>query len=84
MIDLSANKSAKTAASTTPKWKVLLVDDEPVQRMLVGRMLTRAGAIKWFRDEWVIIRDEADQPAHAAMRVRSEQHRQAIRHGRLP
>ena len=43
MIDLSANKSAKTAASTTPKWKVLLVDDEPVQRMLVGRMLTRAG-----------------------------------------
>lgn len=29
------------AAST--KWRVLLVDDEPVQRMLVGRMLTRAG-----------------------------------------
>jgi two-component system, cell cycle response regulator len=25
------------------RWKVMLADDEPVQRMLVGRMLTRAG-----------------------------------------
>lgn len=25
------------------KWRVLLADDEPVQRMLIGRMLTRAG-----------------------------------------
>jgi two-component system, cell cycle response regulator len=38
-----ANKLAGAAATLTPKWKVLLVDDEPVQRMLVGRMLTRAG-----------------------------------------
>jgi two-component system, cell cycle response regulator len=43
MIDLSANKLIKPAAAPAPKWKVLLVDDEPVQRMLVGRMLTRAG-----------------------------------------
>ena len=34
-----------TGPGVTPatKWRVLLVDDEPVQRMLVGRMLTRAG-----------------------------------------
>lgn len=31
------------AATPAEKWRVLLVDDEPVQRMLVGRMLTRAG-----------------------------------------
>jgi len=31
------------SANTTPKWRVLLTDDEPVQRMLIGRMLSRAG-----------------------------------------
>jgi len=40
MNDLNANKAANTPEAKT---KVLLVDDEPVQRMLVGRMLTRAG-----------------------------------------
>lgn len=36
--------SNNTVSGTDPivKWRVLLVDDEPVQRMLVGRMLTRA------------------------------------------
>lgn len=29
--------------SDATQWRVLLVDDEPVQRMLVGRMLTRSG-----------------------------------------
>jgi diguanylate cyclase (GGDEF)-like protein len=32
-----------TAGLPETKWRVLLVDDEPVQRMLIGRMLTRAG-----------------------------------------
>ncbi|HEX2583988.1 MAG TPA: diguanylate cyclase [Steroidobacteraceae bacterium] len=31
------------SASAAPKWRVLLTDDEPVQRMLIGRMLSRAG-----------------------------------------
>ena len=30
-------------AVAAPKWRVLLTDDEPVQRMLIGRMLSRAG-----------------------------------------
>lgn len=30
-------------AKPADKWRVLLVDDEPVQRMLVGHMLARAG-----------------------------------------
>ena len=32
-----------TAVAAAPKWRVLLTDDEPVQRMLIGRLLTRAG-----------------------------------------
>jgi two-component system cell cycle response regulator len=32
-----------TPVAPTAKWRVLLADDEPVQRMLIGRMLTRAG-----------------------------------------
>jgi len=32
-----------SAAAPARKWRVLLADDEPVQRMLLGRMLTRAG-----------------------------------------
>lgn len=35
--------STAEAKAAAAKWRVLLVDDEPVQRMLVGRMLTRAG-----------------------------------------
>ncbi len=31
------------ADHAAPKWRVLLTDDEPVQRMLIGRMLSRAG-----------------------------------------
>lgn len=31
------------ADSTAAKWRVLLTDDEPVQRMLIARMLSRAG-----------------------------------------
>lgn len=38
-----ADKLAGACAAPSAKWRVLLVDDEPVQRMLVGRMLTRAG-----------------------------------------
>lgn len=41
------NKIAATpivpASVIAPRWRVLLVDDEPVQRMLVGRILSRAG-----------------------------------------
>ena len=33
----------ESAQRDEPPWRVLLADDEPVQRMLVGRMLTRAG-----------------------------------------
>ncbi|MES1196155.1 MAG: response regulator, partial [Steroidobacter sp.] len=32
-----------TATADAPKWRVLLTDDEPVQRMLIGRLLMRAG-----------------------------------------
>lgn len=35
--------SAVNNLASSVKWKVLLADDEPVQRMLVGRMLSRAG-----------------------------------------
>lgn len=35
--------SASIPTSPQVKWRVLLADDEPVQRMLIGRMLTRAG-----------------------------------------
>src|SRR5438105_3263809 len=31
------------AVDAASKWRVLLTDDEPVQRMLIGRMLSRAG-----------------------------------------
>ncbi len=31
------------APAAATKWRVLLADDEPVQRMLTGRLLTRAG-----------------------------------------
>ena len=31
------------AVNTAAKWRVLLADDEPVQRMLIARMLARAG-----------------------------------------
>ncbi len=37
------SNSGKSSAAPADKWRVLLVDDEPVQRMLVGRMLSRAG-----------------------------------------
>ncbi|MGC3981830.1 MAG: diguanylate cyclase [Steroidobacteraceae bacterium] len=37
------NANTHTGAAPATKWRMLLVDDEPVQRMLVGRMLTRAG-----------------------------------------
>lgn len=35
--------SGHPAGAPASKWRVLLADDEPVQRMLIGRMLTRAG-----------------------------------------
>ncbi len=36
-------QSSMAATNTAPSWRVLLTDDEPVQRMLIGRMLSRAG-----------------------------------------
>ena len=36
-------QSHPAASSAAPKWRVLLADDEPVQRMLIGRLLSRAG-----------------------------------------
>ena len=36
-------QAGDVSASAAPKWRVLLTDDEPVQRMLIGRMLSRAG-----------------------------------------
>jgi diguanylate cyclase (GGDEF)-like protein len=40
----SVGNNINVGSNTAPdvKWRVLLVDDEPVQRMLVGRMLSRA------------------------------------------
>ena len=35
--------SSAIVKDATPKWRVLLADDEPVQRMLIGRMLSRSG-----------------------------------------
>lgn len=37
------NNTASDNSAPAQKWRVLLADDEPVQRMLIGRMLTRAG-----------------------------------------
>lgn len=36
-------QSVTTTSAPATKWRVLLTDDEPVQRMLIGRMLSRAG-----------------------------------------
>ncbi len=38
----SVSNNHGSSAEPDAKWRVLLVDDEPVQRMLVGRMLSRA------------------------------------------
>lgn len=39
----SMNSPENTHNPSVSRWKVLLADDEPVQRMLVGRILSRAG-----------------------------------------
>lgn len=42
MTQASVSNNIGSGAESPVKWRVLLVDDEPVQRMLVGRILSRA------------------------------------------
>ena len=33
----------QAAADAAPNWRILLVDDEPTQRLIMARLLKRAG-----------------------------------------
>lgn len=40
---MSVSASSASSASESPAWRILLVDDEPTQRLIMARLLKRAG-----------------------------------------